>query len=274
MAVAHPLLAELRDLDRDRYFALLFAPPDKRTALASLYRFSAEISRIRDVVSDPLPGEIRLQWWRDVLNGERAGEAAANPVASGLLDACKANRLPIAPLIALIDAHAFDLYSDPMPDWQTLEAYCGETVSSLIQLSCLILAPDRAANAANAAGHAGVAVGLAGILRKLPWHLQRGQCFLPRSVLEEHGIDWQNPSTERTALLPVIAAVRGHAQNHAMQARTQGSALSPALLPAFRSLSLVHAYLNATSAKYYDPRRTLIDPSDLTRLWLLWRFSF
>ena len=32
-----------------------------------------------------MPCEIRLQWWREVLEGERTGEAAANPVAASLL---------------------------------------------------------------------------------------------------------------------------------------------------------------------------------------------
>ena len=67
--------------DYDRYIATLFAPQDKREALFSLYAFDAEVSRIAELVHDPMPGEIRLQWWRDVINGARDGEAAGHPVA-------------------------------------------------------------------------------------------------------------------------------------------------------------------------------------------------
>ena len=76
----------LRETDRDRYLATLFAPADKREALFALYAFDAEIVRVRDLARELMPGEIRLQWWREVLLGERAGEAAANPVAAAVTE--------------------------------------------------------------------------------------------------------------------------------------------------------------------------------------------
>ena len=85
-AFAH--CAELvRTADRDRYLAALFAPAERRDALFALYAFNVEIGRVREVAREALPGEIRLQWWSDVLSGERDGEAAANPIAAALLSA-------------------------------------------------------------------------------------------------------------------------------------------------------------------------------------------
>jgi len=77
--------ALVRKADRDRYLATLFAPADRRGALFALYAFDIEMSRIRDLARESMPGEIRLQWWREVLEGARTGEAAANPVAASLL---------------------------------------------------------------------------------------------------------------------------------------------------------------------------------------------
>jgi 15-cis-phytoene synthase len=74
-------LSTLRETDRDRYLACLLSPAEKRGALAALYAFHAEIARVRDVIQQPLAGEIRLQWWRDLLDGKAQGEASANPVA-------------------------------------------------------------------------------------------------------------------------------------------------------------------------------------------------
>ena len=68
--------ALVRESNRDRYLATLFAPAEKRDALFALYAFDAEISRVRDLAREPMPGEIRLQWWREMLLGERASEAA------------------------------------------------------------------------------------------------------------------------------------------------------------------------------------------------------
>src|SRR3989304_4664298 len=76
--------ALVREADRDRYLATLFAPADRRDALFALYAFNAELARGRGGAREPLPGEIRLQWWREVLNGERDGEAAAHPVAAAV----------------------------------------------------------------------------------------------------------------------------------------------------------------------------------------------
>ena len=78
--------ALVREVDRDRYLAALFAPADRRDALFALYAFSAEISRVRELAREPMPGEIRLQWWREVLLGERTGEAAAHPVAVAVME--------------------------------------------------------------------------------------------------------------------------------------------------------------------------------------------
>src|SRR4029077_17613239 len=123
--------ALVRAADKDRYLAALFAPADKRGPLFALYGFNHEIANIRERAREPMPGEIRLQWWRDVLNGERAGEAAANPVAAALRDTIARFNLPAAPLLNLIEVHAFDLYDDPMPTLAALEGYAGKTETAL-----------------------------------------------------------------------------------------------------------------------------------------------
>jgi phytoene/squalene synthetase len=98
---------------------------ETRRAWIALAAFNAEVSYVRDHVSQPLPGEIRLQWWRDVLTGEgqgSRGEAEANPVAAELLLAITRYDLPVETFVRLIDAHVFDVYDDPMPDMAALEA--------------------------------------------------------------------------------------------------------------------------------------------------------
>src|ERR1700738_4702198 len=60
----------VRTHDSGRYAATLFVPADQRRALLAIYAFNVEISRVREQVSQPLPGEMRLQWWTDMLAGE------------------------------------------------------------------------------------------------------------------------------------------------------------------------------------------------------------
>src|SRR5919112_3083154 len=128
-----------READPDRYWASLFAPADKRPHLYALYAFNFEIARVREAVREALPGEIRLQWWRDALQGEARGDLRANPVAAALDETIVRFRLPRPALVDLIDARVFDLYDDPMPTLTDLEGYCGETSSSLIRLASIVL---------------------------------------------------------------------------------------------------------------------------------------
>ena len=86
--------AVVRAADKDRFLAALFAPAERRRHLFALYAFNGEIARVRELAREALPGEIRLQWWRDVLGGEARGEVSANPIAAALLDTVSDLRPP------------------------------------------------------------------------------------------------------------------------------------------------------------------------------------
>ena len=133
--------AELvRATDRDRFIASLFAPAEHRGAICALYAFNSEVSRVRETAREALPGEIRLQWWSDVINRDRDEEARANPVAAALLTTIERYRLSSAKLVDLIEARRFDLYDDPMAALADLEAYASKTSSALFALAAQILA--------------------------------------------------------------------------------------------------------------------------------------
>jgi 15-cis-phytoene synthase len=72
----------VRESDKDRFLATLFAPAAHRPALFSLYAFGIEIAQVAARVKEPLAGEIRLQWWRDAVGGALPEQVAGNPVAS------------------------------------------------------------------------------------------------------------------------------------------------------------------------------------------------
>src|SRR4029453_13461860 len=74
--------ALVREADPDRYWASLFSPAEKRPHLCALYAFNFEIARVRESVREALVGEIRLQWWRDALQGEARGDVRANPTGA------------------------------------------------------------------------------------------------------------------------------------------------------------------------------------------------
>jgi phytoene synthase len=125
----------LRETDRDRYLATLFAPADKREALFALYAFNAEIDRVRDLARETMPGEIRLQWWREVILGERAGEAAANPVAAAVTEVIARFDFVREPLVDLVEAHRFDVHNEPMQSTEELELYAARTAGTIFDLA-------------------------------------------------------------------------------------------------------------------------------------------
>src|SRR5437868_5057252 len=92
--------------DRDRYVADLFAPEPFRRHLFALHAFNAEVARVRDVVSDPMLGEIRLQWWRDSITN---GAGGGHPVTTALNATIAKFHLPKDAFLRLIDARLFDL---------------------------------------------------------------------------------------------------------------------------------------------------------------------
>jgi phytoene synthase len=134
----------LRSHDFDWYAALQFAPADKRARLLALFAYLAEIARVRSLVSDPMPGEIRLQWWRDALSGTAHGAVEANPLAAALLGAIETHKIPRAPLLAVLDARTFDLYDDAMPTTTDFEGYAGEVWSGPMALSASLLSGQSA----------------------------------------------------------------------------------------------------------------------------------
>jgi phytoene synthase len=237
-------LFTLRDTDRDRYLACLLSPEDKRGALAALYAFNAEIARVRDVVREALPGEIRLQWWRDLLEGSAAGDSSGNPVAAGLIDAVERYRLPRQTLIAMTEARIFDLYDDPLTDRHALEGYAGETASTLIQLASLVLSHEDAGRSAEAAGHAGVAQSIAGFLMLLPMHIRRRQLYLPLDILSATGLDQESffAGEDKARISAAIEAFAGLGLEHLEKARSAGpvpASVFPAFLPAALSKAVL-----------------------------------
>lgn len=234
----------LRDSDRDRYLACLLSPEAKRGALAALYAFNAELARIRDLVHEPLPGEVRLQYWHDLLEGSAHGSTAANPVAAALLTAIETHRLPRKTLIDMIEARTFDLYDDPMETRLSLEGYAGETASALIQLASLVLSPEEAARSADAAGHAGVAQAVAGLLLLMSLHRRRGQVYIPLQILSATGLDRDAflAGEDRPRISAAIEAFAGLGREHLVKARAAGP-IAPAVFPAFLPATLAEPVL-------------------------------
>ena len=263
----------VRTHDFARYAATLFLPQTQRRALLSVYAFNVEISRVRDQVSQPLPGELRLQWWTDMLTGAGHGGVEGNPVAAELLQTTREFRLPAEPLLRLIEEHQFDLYNDPMPSMAALEGYVTETSSALFSLGARFVAPPSSV-IDHLARHAGLAQGMAHVITALPLDAARRQLFLPLQLLQQHGSGTEEiysgkPTPQSRAAIDQLAV---EARKHLETAFELLTHLPSQVRPIFLPLALVRRDLARMARADFDP--FVLEPtSRLRTLWTLWRAS-
>ena len=262
----------VRDADRDRYLATLFAPAKQRDALNALYAFNIEIARVREKAREPMPGEIRLQWWREVLSGERDGEAAAHPVAAALRETLARYNIAADRLIALIDAHAFDLYDEPM-------ANAGRSGKLRRQDSRRAVCDGRGNS--RAAGRGGSSADAPCRHRLFNrWHPARlaGARRAP-AALSAAGIAGAAWRSNREAIFarqagaPLRAALgelRRHARRHLAAARAELDVAPPEILPALLPAATVGPALRRMERRGYEPFEVDQMPG-WRRQWWLWR---
>jgi phytoene synthase len=264
---------QVRSHDFERYASTLFVDPDRRRALLALYAFNVEISRVRDQVSQPLPGEIRLQWWTDMLAGAGHGGVEGNPVAAELLLAIRTHNLPVEPLSRLIDEHLFDLYNDPMPSMAALEGYLNDTSSALFALGARIMG-QRSEVTDHLARHAGFAQGMVNVIASLPVGASRRQLFVPLQLLESHGSGMEEvfAGKETPQLRAALDQFIGEARAHLKTAFELLAGAPPEVRPLFLPLALLRRDLKRMARADCD----LFTPwvtSRLRTLWTLWRAS-
>ncbi len=261
----------VRSADRDRYLASLFAPAERRGALCALYAFDIELVRVREVAREPMPGEIRLQWWDEVIAGERDGEAAASPVAAALLDTIARYRLPRETLRDVVETRRFDLYDDPMTNQAALEDYLRRTTVAMLTLAVGILGDGNDGPAGlDAPSPAGLAAGIAALIAAFPLHASRGQIYLPDELLARHAVPREEilGGVTSPGLASAMTELRATARRHLDAAGNAVAKLPKAAIPAFLPVAVVGAELTRSAG--VDPFR----PAGLSpwrRQWLIWR---
>lgn len=267
-------LDQLREDGAGVYPALLFLPEGIREDAAALHAFHLETGNIAYRVSEPAPGEIRLQWWREVLaptDGiDRTDEATANPLAAKLVGMIAQYKLPRDGFDRYLEARVFDLYNDAMPDRVTFEAYCGETDSFILQMTCQMAGYEMDRNFADACGHAGVAIAITKRLGLLARDRAAGRTWLPLDLLRSAGLDresWLGEPGEQHAM--AVSAFQALGREHAGKAARAARKLPKEAQALFLPLAVERPAL----AGNHDPRKALTDGipvSPLRRQLSLW----
>ncbi|HTB44011.1 MAG TPA: squalene/phytoene synthase family protein [Acetobacteraceae bacterium] len=173
------LAALVRRHDPDRFLTALFAPPERRDALLTLYAFNHELARAREVASEPTLALIRLQWWREVVDGAVRQHEVATPLAAAI----HSGTLQRVDLHALIEAREIEAEPEiaTLDEWR---AYVLAGAGGLAVAAARLLgAPEP-----EALRPLGAAYGVAGLLRSVTVLAARGRCLLPVKLLAAQGV--------------------------------------------------------------------------------------
>jgi phytoene synthase len=251
-ALANRLGALVRAADPDRYFSALFAPAPARPYLFGLYAFNHEVARVAETAREPMMGAIRLEWWRETVEGALAGAPRNHDVAKGLAALFQSFAMPLGDFEAIIAARAFDGSAERFADLAALETYVDATGGGVMRLAVKILGGD-----AGLAREAALAYGLAGLLRSLAFHNARHKLYLPLDLLNAVGLTpemfFEVRHDPRMDAVAHQLALR--ARDHFLVARRgpRPRAALPALLPA----ALVPVYLRRLGREVPIHRRQM-----------------
>ncbi|MBI3451588.1 MAG: squalene/phytoene synthase family protein [Rhodospirillales bacterium] len=245
---------QVRRFDRERYLTTLFAPEPLRAHLLALYAFNLEIAKIRETVSEPLLGHIRLQWWRDALADIHIDPIRPHPVVIALAAAARQQNLSPEPFAALLVGRERDLAGVPPANLSALEDYAEATSASVVRLALEILGARDAA-VIEIGRHIGIAWALTGLLRAVPFHASQRRIYLPADLLDSAGVDTEAlfAGQAHGKLGPVVREVAASARNHLAAARRNRAHTPRAALPAFLPARLADVYLRRLARSQFDP---------------------
>ena len=183
------------------YWAMRLLPEDRRNGMYAVYAFCREVDDIAD--DDDQPAERKLAAlaaWRDEVAALYGGEPR-HLIARALHEPVTRYRLRREDFLAVIDGMEMDAETICAPDLATLDRYCARVASAVGHLSVHVFG-DSSADAHAVADSLGRALQLTNILRDLDEDAQRGRLYLPREILDRHGIPPDPAAALRHPALP------------------------------------------------------------------------
>src|SRR5512147_438065 len=179
---------KVRRYDNDRFLCTLFAPAAQREALWSIYAFNLELARIRESVSQPILGHMRLRWWTDTLDAVYDGRPPHHPVALALGETFKRFPVDRHHLVRIVAARATDFEDSAPATVRALIDYADGTSAAVSAAALDVLAATGDETRA-AAREVGIAWALVGLMRAVPFHARDRRIYLPADINRKAGLD-------------------------------------------------------------------------------------
>jgi phytoene synthase len=268
--------ALVRRHDHDRFQTALFVPSGRRESLFALYAFNYEVARVRETVSEPVLGQIRLQWWRESIAAAfEGGPVRHHIVVEALTAAIRACDLTRAHFERLVDAREQDLDEAPSASFAVLQDYAEATSARLVYLALESLGV-RDPSAEKAGFHIGIAYALAGFLRAMPFQARAGRLIVPADIAAQTALDAADYLALRStrALRAAAAEIAAAASRHLASARIHRHSIARRALPALLPAIVAERSLTRLQQAGYDPFDPALTTPDTMQSWRLAIASF
>jgi presqualene diphosphate synthase len=263
--------AELRETVRRKveasgtsfYWAMRLLPAQRRYGMYAVYAFCREVDDIADDLdANPQQKLSALAEWHVEIDALYSGQSPQRLLARALCAPVERFKLRRNDFHGVIDGMEMDAAADiRAPDMATLDRYCARVAAAVGHLSVHVFG-DPSADAHAVADSLGRALQLTNILRDLDEDAERGRLYLPRELLERHGVaaGAEPHSALRDPALPAVCrdlaalAEQHFADAEAAMARCSRRAMRPAAVMA----AFYHALLAAMQrAGWRDPSRRI-----------------
>lgn len=269
---------DMRDRDPDRYACALFAGDKHLAAMIGLLSFHHELAHSRDDVSEAMIGDIRLQWWRDALDGIFAGTPRKHPTAELLAEVAESQVLDRRLLDSMIDGRAECHNPDGIQTWQDLEDWIYKTSGRLAETMLSVMGVTDA-NSHAAMRHVVVGYGLTGMARAVAAMGRQGNVVLPRQEMKALGLAPEAimRGKEEENLPVLIYDMLDIANGHLAEARKLRSKIDPQAISVLLQARLADYYIVRTKKAGYSFENpvqigALRRQLRLTRAWMTRRF--
>jgi len=241
---------QLRKFDSDRFLSALFAPADARPHLLALYALDYELKRIPGLVSEPMLGAIRFQWWRDTIGSIYQGKHPGHELVPALAAAIESGALPAEGFHHWLDAREDEMSEVPFADLASMEAHARRADGTIMNMAGRLLGAREGND--DLAPYA-AAYGLIDLLRRCGAAAGNRSAFLPA----EHFSDSEE-AIFSGRLTPEISAAFNTVARHARDTlnAARQTKVPRELVPGGLYAGLVPGYARLFTQKNFDPFRT------------------
>ncbi|KAG8687407.1 hypothetical protein FRC09_013509 [Ceratobasidium sp. 395] len=228
----------VRKHDYEAYLCSYFYPRTAQPGYFALRAFNIELAMIRETVSRPLIGKMRMQFWRDAIQSISQGRPMKHPIAIALHEASQNANLSTYHLKRMVDARDKDLDRDSYDTLDSVTDYAESTSSTLMYLLLNLLHQGTSDTNTHAASHVGIAHSFATLLRGLPFHASKRRMVIPVEITAKHRVRQEEVfrvGGEAAGIDDAVFEFATVANDNLLTARDRfkDSVVSPEAMPAF-----------------------------------------